>query len=556
MSAAGSARLVLGPLLRHVGVTDATVWVETDAPCTVTVLGHDERTWEVAGHHYALVCIEGLAPGTSTTYDVRLDGEVVWPPADNERPAPRVRTFAPGQALSLVFGSCRYACPDAVADDDNFEADALDAYARRMRGWDPDRWPDALLLLGDQVYADETSRRTQQRIRARRSVEEAPGTQVKDFEEYTWLYDESWTDPDVRWLLSTVPSSMIFDDHDIADDWNTSAAWRRDMQATSWWEDRVVGGLASYWVYQHLGNLSPKALADDDLYQKVRGSSGDCWPLLAEFAAEADREADGAKGAQWSYRRDLGHVRLLVIDSRCGRILGSGEPGEGGERSIVSEAEFRWIEEQVAGDYDHLLVGTSLPWLLARALHDVEAWNEVLADGARGRLMARWAESFRRAADLEHWAAFRSSFDRLAELFACVGRGDHAGSGGRPPATVCVLSGDVHHAYVARAEYGADVAASVYQLTCSPVHNYVPRAMKVAFRVAWSRVAEAVMRFLLDVVARVPHQPLTWSKLAGPYYGNEIATLTLDGRAASVRFERAGPDRTESPLTPVVTLPL
>ncbi|MGW1633884.1 hypothetical protein, partial [Streptomyces anthocyanicus] len=30
---------------------------------------------------------------------------------------------------------------------------------------------------------------------------------------------------EVRWLLSTVPSCMIFDDHDVIDDWNTSAAW-------------------------------------------------------------------------------------------------------------------------------------------------------------------------------------------------------------------------------------------------------------------------------------------------------------------------------------------
>jgi hypothetical protein len=34
---------------------------------------------------------------------------------------------------------------------------------------------------------------------------------------YTWLYHESWQDPEVRWLLSTVPSAMIFDDRDVRD---------------------------------------------------------------------------------------------------------------------------------------------------------------------------------------------------------------------------------------------------------------------------------------------------------------------------------------------------
>ncbi|MDQ1618992.1 MAG: hypothetical protein QOE19_1561 [Actinomycetota bacterium] len=549
-------RLLLGPLLRHVGEHDASIWVEADTPCTVEVLGHREHTWTVAGHHYALVGVEGLEAGSTTPYDVTLDGEVVWPPADSAYPPSRIRALDPGRPLRVVFGSCRYARPDAVVGNSKFDADALDAYSSRMQRLPDERWPDALVLLGDQVYADETTDETKRRIRAKRDITIPPKDQVADYEEYTWLYQESWSDPDIRWLLSTIPSSMIFDDHDVRDDWNTSAEWRREMQATSWWEERIIGALSSYWVYQHLGNLGPEGLADDALYQKVRAYDGDAEPLLREFAAAADREADGRKGAQWSYRRDLSCARLLVIDSRCGRML------ETGERSMVSEAEFRWIEEQVAGDYDHLLVGTSLPWLLPRALHDIEAWNERLADGSRGPRMARLAERFRRAADLEHWAAFRKSFDRLAELFACVGRGEHAGSEGEPPATVCVLSGDVHHAYASRARYPADdgkpaIRSKIYQLTCSPVHNYVPLAMKVAFRVSWSRGAEKATKFLLQRVSRLPWQPLTWERMAGPCYGNGVATLQLDGRTASLTIEKAGRDASGEPiLTPVVTLQL
>jgi PhoD-like phosphatase len=412
------------------------------------------------------------------------------------------------------------------------------------------------VLLGDQIYADETTEHTQQRIRAKRDITVPPGPEVADFEEYTWLYQESWTDPDIRWLLSTIPSTMIFDDHDVRDDWNTSQSWREQMQKTPWWEERIVGGLSSYWVYQHIGNLSPQALADDALFAKVLASGEDCEPLLREFAAAADREADGQKGAQWSFRRDLPGVRLLVIDSRCGRVLAEGN------RSMVSEAEFAWIEEHLAGDYDHLLIGTSLPWLLPRAVHDIESWNERLADGARGPVMAAVAEKFRRVADLEHWAAFRKSFDRLAELLASVGRGQRAGAGGQAPATVCVLSGDVHHAYAAVARYPdqpdqTPIRSRIYQLTCSPVHNYVPLPMKIAFRVAWSRVAERTTRVLLERVSHLPSQPLDWDRIAGPYYGNEIATLRLRGRSATLVIEKAGRDQDGNPsLTPVGELTL
>jgi hypothetical protein len=529
-------RLLVGPLLRHVGTTDATLWVETDGPCEVEVLGGREHTWTVAGHHYALVVVDGLDPGGSTPYEVRLDGEVAWPPLDSSRPPSLIRTQGGDGPQRIAFGSCRYGRASAKIADRHFDPDALASLARELAAGDAAEWPDAFLMLGDQVYADETSTATQRRIRARRDITAGSKDQVADFEEYTWLYLESWTDPDVRWLLSTVPTSMIFDDHDVRDDWNTSHLWREDMQATSWWQERIIGGLSSYWVYQHLGNLSPAELRDNELYQKVRVHDGDAEPLLREFAVAADREADGAKGTRWSFRRDFGRTRVVTIDSRCGRILADGA------RQMVSDDEFAWIEEQVAGDYDHLLIGTSLPWLLARALHDLESWNEVLAAGARGPRLARWSEKLRRAADLEHWASFRRSFDRLGELLASVAKGARAENGSRAPATVCVLSGDVHHAYVAEADFADPVDSRVYQVTCSPLHNYVPAVVKLAFRAAWSRRAERSVRGLLATVQRVPPVSVSWRRVGGPYFGNEVATIVLSGRHAEVQLQRADPD--------------
>ena len=71
--------LVLGPLLRYVAETEATIWVETDRACQVKVLGHQARTFKVNGHHYALLVLDGLRPGTDYEYRVALDGTVRWP---------------------------------------------------------------------------------------------------------------------------------------------------------------------------------------------------------------------------------------------------------------------------------------------------------------------------------------------------------------------------------------------------------------------------------------------------------------------------------------------
>ena len=238
--------------------------METDQPCEVEVLGFRERTWTVAGHHYALVWVEGLAPGSSTPYEVRLDGEIAWPPEGLRSPAlpdPHARR---GPARPDRVRVVPIRAGGGGRRRDHFDADSLACYARTIAALAEDDWPDAFLMLGDQVYADETSEATKRRIRARRDITTGSGDQVADFEEYTWLYAESWTDPDVRWLMSTVAMSMIFDDHDVRDDWNTSHSWREDMKQTSWWQERIVGALSSYWVYQHLGNLGPAELAENE----------------------------------------------------------------------------------------------------------------------------------------------------------------------------------------------------------------------------------------------------------------------------------------------------
>src|SRR6201995_3277049 len=102
-------QLVLGPLLRCVAETEATIWVETDRACQVEILGRQARTFEVAGHHYALVVMADLQPGTEYEYPVTLDGAVRWPEPGAEFPPSVLRTPDPGRPLRLAFGSCRIA---------------------------------------------------------------------------------------------------------------------------------------------------------------------------------------------------------------------------------------------------------------------------------------------------------------------------------------------------------------------------------------------------------------------------------------------------------------
>jgi DNA-binding transcriptional regulator YhcF (GntR family) len=544
--------LVLGPLLRHVDPVSATVWVETDRPCTVDVLGRTARTFCVGGHHYALVVVEDLEPGSTTPYEVHLDDVRVWPPQDSAFPPSRIRTPGGEGAFRLAFGSCRYASPRTVEDSEGIPPDALDLYASQVAALPEDRWPDALVLLGDQVYADELTKHTKSLLHRRRDREQAvrsPDDEVADFEEYTRLYYESWQDPQVRWLLSTIPSSMIFDDHEMIDDWNTSAAWRATTSQEPWWRGRITGGLSSYWVYQHLGNLSLQELAENKTWQAIQGMSADdptrdAEPMLREMAELADAEPATIR---WSFVRHWGDARLIMVDSRAGRVL------EEQHRRMLDEDEFAWVEAAMRRAVDegveHLILGTSLPWLLPHAIHNLERWNETLNVRHHGRRRGRIAEAIRQAADLEHWAAFGHSFERLGEAITRVARGEY----GRAPATALVLSGDVHHAYSAELVEPGGLVSRVHQLTVSPLHNQAPHPIRVGFKIGWSRAARRWTERLARLVKAGPTR-LEWEKKAGPFFGNQIGELVLSGREA--RFQLSVAELGDEHLRKVLDSPL
>jgi hypothetical protein len=525
-------KLVLGPLLRYVSETEATVWVETSEPCEVGILGRFEPTFSVAGHHYALVRIEDLEPGGFYEYEVALDGERRWPSPDHDLPPSAIRTLSPGKALDICFGSCRVAVPHEPPytqtkdeDPNGFELDALHVLATQMARQERSEWPELLFLIGDQIYVDEGSPRTREKIRARRDTSQPPGEEVVDFEEYSWLYEESWSDPMIRWLFSTVSISMAWDDHDMSDDWNISRSWHEEMDRKPWWHERAVDGIASYWIYQHLGNLSPRELDDSDLYAKVRGNA-DATAILRGWAEEIDTTAAGTR---WSFCRDIDGVRAIFIDSRAARVLTEER------RSMFDDKVWDWIVDHASGDFDHLILCTTVPYLLSPGFHYLEAWNERLCDGAWGDAIARGSEQLRRAVDFDHWAAFQFSFQRLRELLEEVGSGRR----GKPPASIVLLSGDVHHAYLAEIAFkpGAGVQSAVYQAVCSPYRNPLEaRERKVVgtgFSPAFAKAARGLAH-----LAGAPDPGIRWRTLEGPYFDNQVGTLRLDGRTATARLDK------------------
>ena len=176
------ADLVLGPLLRYVSETEATVWVETERalrgrgprPPRADLRASTATTTRWSGSRGS-----SRAASTSTRSASTASGAGRAPGAD--LPPSAIRTLEPGQAarhlLRLLPGrASRTSAPYTLTkdeDEDGHELDALRVLAEQMIRDERDNWPELLFLLGDQVYVDEGSPRTRERIRARRGTDDA-----------------------------------------------------------------------------------------------------------------------------------------------------------------------------------------------------------------------------------------------------------------------------------------------------------------------------------------------------------------------------------------------
>jgi hypothetical protein len=179
-----------------------------------------------------------------------------------------------------------------------------------------------------------------------------------------------------------------------------------------------------------------------------------------------------------------------------------------------------WLDDRMRGGFRHLLVATSLPFLLPMGLHHVESWNEAISEGAWGKLVSRAGEKLRQAVDLEHWGAFEASFRKVADMAVEVADGKR----GPSPETVTFLSGDVHYSYVTEVDRSS--GSRILQAVCSPIRNPLPRLLR-SFGAVMSYGLAAPIGALVARSARVPDPPFHWSRVKGPWFDNNLASLEV-----------------------------
>jgi hypothetical protein len=111
-----------------------------------------------------------------------------------------------------------------------------------------------------------------------------------------------------------------------------------------------------------------------------------------------------------------------------------------------------------------------------------------------------------------------------------------------------VLSGDVHHGYLAGADFRDTKPLSrVYQAVCSPLRKSLPGKKSRLRSAAWDGGAALAAR-LLSRLAGVRGPRMGWRLTHdGPSLDNQVATLDLDAPEATITFEGAVLDGSREP---------
>jgi hypothetical protein len=69
----------------------------------------------------------------------------------------------------------------------------------------------------------------------------------------------------------------------------------------------------------------------------------------------------------------------------------------------------------------------------------------------------------------------------------------------------------------------------------------VPLSIRLGFRFGWSAPARVLGRAFARH-GRLARPAVRWRRAGGPWFGNQLMTLTMSGRSARLRLEKATED--------------
>ena len=240
----------------------------------------------------------------------------------------------------------------------------------------------------------------------------------------------------VRKLLANITSYMIFDDHEVTDDWNLSRKNSELLKTSDVGKHIQVNALVTYYIFQHWGNQPGSAKKDLDSLQR-----------LMQFP-----NSDTRKDLECLWNRDWGYVLnqqppIAVLDTRTGRIFHGHRDNN---LALMSPERLRSLGTQLSKlpASCSLILVSPTPMF---GFSDIESKQLGLS-------------KFKETLDREPWIADEFALQSLQlEIASLPGVKD-----------VLVLSGDVHYAFARRQAAKINNATIIFWQLCSSASCNTP----------------------------------------------------------------------------------
>ena len=339
--------------------------------------------------------------------------------------------------------------------------------------WSDTLWPDELELPEFEDIYPHAPRRA--------------GEKVKRFgNERVAILDFKKTLPSIRRALMSVPTYMIFDDHEITDDWNLNQAWCKRVLARPFGRRVIQNGLTAFAIFQAWGNtpeqFSPSkpghalleatvawsASQGTDATARAKLNTMVSVPdnVLASITNNNNRRLTHQPGAlDWHYRVTGPRYEVLVLDTRTWRAY----PGAPIDFPVLISNE--GLLQQIPPRSGN--VGVPEVTMI------VSPVPVVGVPFIEGHQQAAKTQTERLESDTEAWGLQPSAYESL--LSSLVQRLLQVTAEGKRKGYVVFLSGDVHYGYAARLQYWAthpfdapqpiEAEMIVAQLTSSSLKN-------------------------------------------------------------------------------------
>ena len=240
--------------------------------------------------------------------------------------------------------------------------------------------------------------------------------------------------PRVRRLLANIPTYMIFDDHEVTDDWNLNRRWYRRVSDSACGRRVVANALAAYWAFQGWGNY-PEGFST----RLIDASSKHlCNQTHQGNTAERfDRRLWNKRG--WGYTVPT-NPPTIVLDTKTQREFDSNR----GPARLMDNYGLGWLRTAWADLQERRKdpEQENLPLIVVSAtpvygFDPLELLQKLLVT-IRVRRPAE--------VDFESWIGNREGFSSFMRTLAVEIR----------PRWCLFLSGDVHYSFTTRAEFVSD----------------------------------------------------------------------------------------------------